>query len=254
MNTPITFAQRLSAAAHQGLKHANPLPAEALEDLVARVARPGVQRVLDVGCGAGATAVALAQAAPIAVLGLDLNPDFIAQARARSEGLPLQGAVEWRLGDLTAVADEPPFDALWCMGSSQAFGGPLDLLREAHARVRPGGSLIVGELEWVGEPAAAFLSDLGLSAADLWLDAAVPDVFVRHGWQMDHRVVASASAMAAYEAAVEAGRLAFADRVSQSEPDGAARVRAQVAGWRELMARHGSGWQFAAHILRRPTA
>lgn len=254
MSTQATFSQRLSAAAHQGLTHANPLPDGVLADLVARVARPGVRRVLDVGCGAGATALALAHAAPIAVLGVDLNPDFIAQARARSEGRPLQGAVAWRLGDLTALADEPPFDALWCMGSSQAFGGPLELLREAHARVRPGGCLIVGELEWVGAPAAAFLSDLGMSAADLWSDAAVPDVFVRHGWQMEHRVVASASAMAAYEAAVEAGRLAIADRVSESEPEGAARVRAQVAGWRDLMARHGSDWQFAAQILRRPPA
>ena len=49
--------------------------------------RPG-ERVIDLGCGGGATTRALAQAVGPdgAVLGLDISPDLIAAAQARSTG------------------------------------------------------------------------------------------------------------------------------------------------------------------------
>src|SRR5262245_36204077 len=49
--------------------------------------RPG-ERVLDVGCGAGATSLALAaRVAPGEVVGVDLSAPLLARARARAAGV-----------------------------------------------------------------------------------------------------------------------------------------------------------------------
>lgn len=246
-----SFSQRLSAAAHRELAQANPLPAVALEELISAVLAAGGARVLDVGCGAGAAALELATRAPLDVVGLDLNPDFLAQARQRGAGRLLQGRVRWLQVDLNAVQPDAPFDGLWCMGASQAFGGPRATLAQAGAWLAPGGWMVLGDLEWAGAPSQDFLNALGMTADDLWSEAETPAVWAAQGWEAVCRRVASREALQAYEAAVEAGRLAFAQAIAHEDPEGADRVRAQVTGWRQLMAAHGQEWQFAAQLLRK---
>jgi ubiquinone/menaquinone biosynthesis C-methylase UbiE len=54
------------------------------------------RRVLDVGCGTGATTTLLAQSG-VAASGIDLSPNMIAAARRLAPGLP------WRVGSMTAL-------------------------------------------------------------------------------------------------------------------------------------------------------
>lgn len=57
--------------------------------LLARILPLAPAAILDVGCGAGATSLALADALPEArITGLDLSEALVAAARARSEGRP----------------------------------------------------------------------------------------------------------------------------------------------------------------------
>lgn len=61
-----------------------------LDAAILAVAPPGPIRVLDIGCGAGATAIALATARPDAqVTGVDLSAELLAVARSRMTGANL---------------------------------------------------------------------------------------------------------------------------------------------------------------------
>lgn len=87
------------------------LLAPVLEVLINRAgAKPG-NRILDVGCGCGATTIALARlVAPGSVLGIDVSAPMLARARQRApEHLPL----EFVLADATVYPFDPQsFDLL----------------------------------------------------------------------------------------------------------------------------------------------
>lgn len=116
-------------------------------------------RVIDLGCGKGATSVALALRLGARVTGVDANPSFIHAARrlARRRGLP-QSRCAFVLGDMRAEARAAPkpFDAALSLGVAP--------IREAASLtrrlVRPGGLYAVDDV--VRDPGA---SARGLRAA-----------------------------------------------------------------------------------------
>ena len=74
--------------------------------LVAQVAAGGGTRLLDIGCGAGATARAVAAARPdLDVLGIDLSPELIAAARATDSRCRFAVADAGRWADPAFVPD-----------------------------------------------------------------------------------------------------------------------------------------------------
>ena len=109
--------------------------------LVARaVFRPG-ERVLDVGCGGGATsrAVAARVAPGGSVLGLDIAAVLIAEARRRAAAAGLAN-LEFLSAD-AAVARPPqaPFDRLVSRFGSMFFPEPAAAFANLATLVRPGG-------------------------------------------------------------------------------------------------------------------
>ncbi|TPG15227.1 methyltransferase domain-containing protein [Sphingomonas koreensis] len=76
-----------------------------LDTAILAAAPPGAGKVLDIGCGAGATSIALARARPdLAITGVDLSAGLLAVARQRAAGL--QGAADPSDGP-GASADAP---------------------------------------------------------------------------------------------------------------------------------------------------
>lgn len=105
---------------------------------------PGA-RVLDVGCGTGASALpAAAAVAPDGhVIGIDLADRLLERARdkARTHGLT---NVEFRVGDMTATGlPDESFDAVVSVFSVFFVPDMVGLLRELWRMVRPGGQLAV---------------------------------------------------------------------------------------------------------------
>jgi len=111
--------------------------APALLDLV--MLKPG-ERVLDVACGTGVVArqAAARVGAGGQVVGLDLNGDMLALARA------LGPAVEWRAGNAMALPfAASAFDAVVCQQGLQFFPDSGQALREARRVLVPSGRFAV---------------------------------------------------------------------------------------------------------------
>lgn len=101
---------------------------------------PGA-RLLDAGCGTGQFALELA-ARGCRVTAIDLAPTMIERARRHGEQRGI--AVEWRVGDLTRLADDDgSYDAIMARVSLQFVPDPLAALHELGRVLRPDGRLFV---------------------------------------------------------------------------------------------------------------
>ncbi|NDJ61003.1 MAG: methyltransferase domain-containing protein [Chloroflexi bacterium] len=130
-----------------------------LDQIAALAATDRVQRVIDVGCGAGVTALALAERG-YTVSGVDSAPRMIERARATAE--PTGIAVDFTV----AAADRLPYasasaEVVIALGllSNLRDDGPA--LAEIWRVLKPGGRLLatvanlVGVDVWVALPASA---------------------------------------------------------------------------------------------------
>lgn len=109
--------------------------------LMERAAFRAGERVLDVGCGGGATSLEISKrvGATGEVLGLDISPALIAagERRARAAGA---GNLRFRCADAaTASLEEPPFDRLFSRFGVMFFPDAAAAFANLHRFVRPGG-------------------------------------------------------------------------------------------------------------------
>ncbi|MEY4761325.1 MAG: hypothetical protein RLZZ200_1181 [Pseudomonadota bacterium] len=101
------------------------------------------ERVIDIGCGGGATTRDIACGVGPAgeVLGLDISPALIAEARRRAVADGLE-AVRFEVGDAaTCLPDGAPFDHLFSRFGTMFFGDPEAAFRNFGRLVRKGGRL-----------------------------------------------------------------------------------------------------------------
>jgi len=99
---------------------------------------PQPYRVLDGGCGTGRTAIELARRG-IDIVGVDLDEVMLHQARAKAPQL------DWRLGDLSLIALDKPFDAIVLAGNVMIYltpGTEAATIANLAAHLNPGGLLV----------------------------------------------------------------------------------------------------------------
>ncbi|MFG1922730.1 class I SAM-dependent methyltransferase [Cryptosporangium sp. NPDC048952] len=127
------YVQRFRRLAAQGRDLAG--EARFIDAMVPRNAR-----VLDAGCGTGRVSGFLADAGHH-VVGVDLDPLLIAEARANHPG------AEWIVGDLSELALPGAFHVVVCAGNVMTFVAPstrVEILRRFRTHLAPGGRVVTG--------------------------------------------------------------------------------------------------------------
>src|SRR5215469_5426999 len=112
---------------------------------VANLKLPAGAKVLDVGCGTGASALPAAHAVGKngSVVGVDLATRLLERARTKAQAAALDN-VEFRLADMTALNyPNESFDAVVSVFSIFFVPDMEGLVRELWRMVRPGGKLAV---------------------------------------------------------------------------------------------------------------
>lgn len=106
-------------------------------------------RLLDIGCGPGTITTGLARAvAPGEVVGLDLVPEVVAQARSHLAETGLTN-VRFEEGSVYALPyPDASFDVAHAHQVLQHLGRPVDAAREALRVLRPGGVLGVRDADY----------------------------------------------------------------------------------------------------------
>ncbi|MFY8049659.1 MAG: class I SAM-dependent methyltransferase [Erythrobacter sp.] len=107
--------------------------------LLAHAAYTPGERVLDLGCGGGATTLAIAEVVGPsgAALGLDVAPMLIERARQRAAGAGSNA--RFVCADAaTASLDTPPFDRLFSRFGSMFFDAPVPAFANLRAMLKPG--------------------------------------------------------------------------------------------------------------------
>jgi SAM-dependent methyltransferase len=133
--------------------------------LAALAPRPG-ERILDLGCGAGATTVDLCRAVGLdgAVTGVDISPDQVAVARAR----PGNEGADFVVGDAeTWPFEAAAYDALFSRFGCMFFGNPPAAYANLRRALKPDGRVALAvwrdlrQNPWAALPAAVAVEILG---------------------------------------------------------------------------------------------
>jgi cyclopropane-fatty-acyl-phospholipid synthase len=101
--------------------------------------QPG-QRLLEIGCGWGATALTAAQEFGAQVTGVTLSTEQLTEARARVQAAGCAGQITLRLQDYRDIADEP-FDAIVSIEMFEAVGREYwpSFFTTVRDKLKPGG-------------------------------------------------------------------------------------------------------------------
>ena len=200
---------------------------------------PGRARIIDLGAGTGTATLALARQLPDAeVIAVDVSEPMLEHIQRKAQAL----GVADRVGTVQADLDQPwpdfgPADLVWAAASLHHMADPADALRKAFRTLRPGGLLMVTEIDSFPR----FLPDPAGAALEERCHVALAGVRTEAGMHMDEDW---GLRLAEAGFTIEAER-AF-DIVLQPPVSAAARRYAQVS-WQR--ARHGLDGRLAESDL-----
>ena len=164
----LTDQLRFTTIAHRDHVFLSPLSGPKVDQVLSMLELPQGARVIDMGCGKGEMLVRLAGRCNARGVGVDVNPAFLADARQRAESRAPQTGLAFHEQHAGDYAAEPcSFDAVLCVGSTEAYGGYRDTLRALAGLVRPHGRLLIGERFWRRHPHPDYLAALDLEFEDL---------------------------------------------------------------------------------------
>ncbi|GGY05594.1 methyltransferase domain-containing protein [Streptomyces hiroshimensis] len=115
-----------------------------VEELIRFGPVPAGSRVLDAGCGIGASAVLLAQRLECRVDGITLSAEQIGRAETKAAEGGVSGRTAFRLADaLHTDYPDGTFDVVWALESCELMPDKRAFLAECLRVLKPGGTLLV---------------------------------------------------------------------------------------------------------------
>jgi SAM-dependent methyltransferase len=175
---------RFARTAQQVAAHQDVRAAELAERVQAFVLPDGSERVIDVGCGAGALALALA---PLVreVVGVDRVPELLELARERAPG-----NVQFVEGDATSLAfDTASFDLAGTLRTLHHVRRPELVIAELARVARPGGRVLVIDQLAPIDPLEAYPVDRFERARDPSHARLLPEIDLRQLFEANDLVL-----------------------------------------------------------------
>jgi SAM-dependent methyltransferase len=175
---------RFARTAQQVAAHQDVRAAELAERVQAFVLPGGRERVIDVGCGAGALALALA---PLVreVVGVDRVPELLELARERAPG-----NVQFVEGDATSLPfDTASFDLAGTLRTLHHVRRPELVIAELARVARPGGRVLVIDQLAPIDPLEAYPVDRFERARDPSHARLLPEIDLRQLFEANDLVL-----------------------------------------------------------------
>ena len=126
-------------------------------------------RMLDVGCGFGATGIILAESfAKSEVVGIDLSAPLLRLAQARAQEANLTKRLTFEMADVQQIPyEDDSFDVVLNANMVHLVKDPISMLDEIERVLVPGGYLFIADLRrsWLGLFEKEIRSALTLSEA-----------------------------------------------------------------------------------------
>lgn len=216
MNAIAPGPYRFTTIAHASHSFLGPVSETSVERLLARVSARGgsgaATRVLDVGAGKGEFLVRALERLGGGGIGIEPNPAFAADARARIASRLPPGCA--RVLEAT-LADAPlarePFTLGICTGSLHAFGDWRAALAGMRDLVAPGGLALMGPGYWQQPPHRDYLAALGGREDEQHSLLKTLSIAREAGWQVEACLESTTREWDEYERAYAANVLAWCD-------------------------------------------
>lgn len=246
---------RFSSIAHATHTICNPISSEATDEAIGRLALASGSRALDIGAGKGEMLARIAERFDTDGTAVERSPRMAAACRVRAARVS-RGSVATIESDATAwlvahrAAENPPFDAALCVGSTHALGSFTETIHSLRGLVRPGGWVVIGEGYWRREPDDAYLAALGASRDDYTTHEGNVAKINASGLSVVWQTAATVADWAEYEWRYLWNVERFAND-NPGDPDREAML-ARARGWHEIVERWGrETLGFGLYVARR---
>jgi SAM-dependent methyltransferase len=158
-------------------------------------------RVLDLACGKGELLATWARDHGVTGVGVDISGVFLDAARGRAEELGVAERLHFERADAAAYEAEPDgYDLVTCLGATWIGGGLAGTLELMRRALRPGGTLVVGEVYWRSEPTDEACRALDMEAEDYASLAGTNERFEAAGLELVEMVLADPDSFDRYVA------------------------------------------------------
>jgi|WetSurMetagenome_2_1015567.scaffolds.fasta_scaffold65481_2 SAM-dependent methyltransferase len=118
------------------------------------------QRILDIGCGAGAQSIDLARATEARIVAVDNHSAFVARLAKEAANLGLGGRLTPQVGDMNDLHfPDGSFDVIWSEGAIFIIGFAKGLAAWRRL-LAPAGYMVVSEFCWFRDNPPAELQEL----------------------------------------------------------------------------------------------
>jgi len=188
------------AIGHENHVFCNPLCEAKVDELIGLLALPAGARLLDIACGKAEFLVRTAKHWKCSGMGVDLSPDFVADARAKVRAAGLESTIQVVAANGSEYDGKASsFDAAVCLGASWIWGGLEGTLRALSSWAKPGGLVLVGEPFWRRPPTQEHLEAAGLSQASFGTHQGNVQTGLDLGLGLLHSIVSSPDDWDRYE-------------------------------------------------------